>query len=449
MKKTIFISHASPEDNDFARWLSLQLIGLGYNVWCDVIKLRGGEDWWISIENEIRNNTIKFLVILSSHSNQKDGVLKELAVASKVKKSDGDAKFIIPLHIDNSLSYDDINIELNRLNSINFKKSWADGLSTLLEQFDEENIPKDRLNYDEVSSIWNTVYLQNKKVVEEKEIYFSNWFPIVELPKILRFHKFKRYIARDFNVNTLPFPVAVYGQYIATFGWFDDFISQLPETINYSPSDSINIPTDEIFSDNYTIQSIQQNDAKRIVIQLLNKGFEKSIKSKPVKCYEMSNSNSYWVAKDVLEKDKYNRVLLVGKQKDKHWHFGISATSKMFPEKCFVVSSHIWFTSNGVDLIESDSKQHAARRKQGKNWWNNDWRNKLIAFMQFLSEEDGNFHVKLGSQEIAKVSVEPIMFESPVKYTDPNTENLPDEVQGYDEFEENEELIPESHEQTN
>ena len=118
MKKTIFISHASPEDNDFARWLSLQLIGLGYNVWCDVIKLRGGEDWWISIENEIRNNTIKFLVILSSHSNQKDGVLKELAVASKVKKSDGDAKFIIPLHIDNSLSYDDINIELNRLNSI-------------------------------------------------------------------------------------------------------------------------------------------------------------------------------------------------------------------------------------------------------------------------------------------------------------------------------------------
>jgi len=36
-KNTLFISHATPDDNEFARWLSLQLIGLGYSVWCDEV----------------------------------------------------------------------------------------------------------------------------------------------------------------------------------------------------------------------------------------------------------------------------------------------------------------------------------------------------------------------------------------------------------------------------
>ena len=39
MRQIIFISHAAPEDNEFTRWLSLQLIGLGYTVWSDVLKL--------------------------------------------------------------------------------------------------------------------------------------------------------------------------------------------------------------------------------------------------------------------------------------------------------------------------------------------------------------------------------------------------------------------------
>lgn len=70
MRDIIFISHAAPEDNDFTRWLSLQLIGLGYKVWSDVLKLKGAEDWWPVIEKEIRENTIKFVVVLSKASNE-------------------------------------------------------------------------------------------------------------------------------------------------------------------------------------------------------------------------------------------------------------------------------------------------------------------------------------------------------------------------------------------
>jgi hypothetical protein len=46
MRKTIFISHATPDDNDFTKWLALKLIGLGYDIWCDILFLDKGVDFW-------------------------------------------------------------------------------------------------------------------------------------------------------------------------------------------------------------------------------------------------------------------------------------------------------------------------------------------------------------------------------------------------------------------
>ncbi|MFM7857602.1 MAG: TIR domain-containing protein [Flammeovirgaceae bacterium] len=57
MRTKVFISHATPDDNDFTRWLSLKLIGLGYEVWCDIFFLDKGVDFWSNIEKEIRENT--------------------------------------------------------------------------------------------------------------------------------------------------------------------------------------------------------------------------------------------------------------------------------------------------------------------------------------------------------------------------------------------------------
>lgn len=441
IRKTIFISHAAPEDNDFTRWLSLQLISLGYTVWSDVIKLKGGEDWWKFIEQEIREKTIKFLLVLSSASNHKDGVLKELAVAQKVKKLLADDQFIVPLHIDKNLSYDDINIELNRLNSINFKLSWATGLSNLIELFEEHQVPKDSQNFQDVKELWNTVVLHSKRVAHRSEIYASNWFPFVELPQKLRFHKFKYAIPKGYNVNRLPYPAVFYKDYLVTFAWCYDFMEELPGTVTYNSSDSEEVLAEDILSGNYDNHFIHNRDAKNIIVRLLNNAFDQSIAGKPVSSYQMSNKNSFWIKKGILEKDKFNKVQLIGKQKEKMWHFGISGNAKMFPERCFVINSHIWFTSDGENLIPEAGKQHAARRKQGKNWWNNDWRNKTHAFMQFLSEEDKTIWLHLGSQELAKISVDPILFESPVTYADPNKENLPDEDYGNESDDDENEII--------
>ena len=110
----VFVSHANPEDNDFSRWLSLQLANLGYPIWCDLTRLLGGEDFWADIERAIRHGTSKFLYVLSRTSNQKTGPLQELAVALSVARTKSLENFVIPLRIDD-VEFQDINIQLNRL----------------------------------------------------------------------------------------------------------------------------------------------------------------------------------------------------------------------------------------------------------------------------------------------------------------------------------------------
>ena len=41
MRNKEFISHSNPENNDQARWLGLQLMTLGFEVWSDFYNLRG------------------------------------------------------------------------------------------------------------------------------------------------------------------------------------------------------------------------------------------------------------------------------------------------------------------------------------------------------------------------------------------------------------------------
>jgi hypothetical protein len=110
-RNMIFLSHATPEDNEFARWLALQLANEGYAVWCDLTKLLGGEDFWKDIQEAIRTRSIRFLFVLSRTSNTKEGTLQELACAKAVAAALKPAvrDFIIDLKVDD-LPYPEVDI---------------------------------------------------------------------------------------------------------------------------------------------------------------------------------------------------------------------------------------------------------------------------------------------------------------------------------------------------
>lgn len=172
-KDVVFISHANPEDNEFTRWLSLRLASMGYHVWSDVTRLLGGEDFWRDIERAIRQNTVKFLYVLSNTSNQREGSLLELKVAHDVRKKETLDDFVIPLHID-GLPFNEINIQLANLISVDFSRSWADGLKQLVAKLEKDAVPKDpRFNFDAVRKWWEAEFSVNEGTIDAEEVHHS------------------------------------------------------------------------------------------------------------------------------------------------------------------------------------------------------------------------------------------------------------------------------------
>ena len=94
-----------------------------------------------------------------------------------------------------------------------------------------------------------------------------------------------------------------------------------------------------------------------------------------------------------------------------------------------MISSHIYFTQDGINPIESKGVQHSARRRQGKNWWNDDWRNKLLAFVKYLSDDENSFYLEAGSEEKIHISNEPLQFIGQYSYNIPEKNTLEDEAE--------------------
>jgi hypothetical protein len=95
----LFISHATPEDNAFTIWLGAKLSAAGYEVWADVLRLTGGDDWQRKLEDALRNRACKVLLVANQKSVEKQGVRNEIQIASDVARKIGDVRFIIPLKL--------------------------------------------------------------------------------------------------------------------------------------------------------------------------------------------------------------------------------------------------------------------------------------------------------------------------------------------------------------
>lgn len=429
MRNKIFISHATPNDNNFTKWLALKLITLGYNVWCDVFFLEKGVDFWKTIESEIRDNTIQFFVVMSVISNRREGVLKEITVAQKTQIALNDASFVVPLMIDNGLSYDDINIEVVRLNAIDFKKSWAIGLQDVINFLEDKCISPNKMNAEKANSLYEQIFLQNLVPIEKKEVYTSNWFPIIKFPAELRFHFYDSLRLKNYDLNQLTFPAIPYKNYVCTFAYECDLMHHSPKREAYRPQKTIKISTKDILEEGYEDDFISNYDARRAIVRLCNLAINRFLVEKNLEPYKMSRKIGYWFKKGILDKDKHNKVLLVGKQKDKHWHYGLSSYTKLYPFPVLVFNSHIYFTTDGETLIDKAAIQHSARRKQGKGWYNDDWKNKMQAFVLYLSGNEDVFYFDVGSKEKIIISARPKEFLSNKSYVIPEKELLDEEVE--------------------
>jgi hypothetical protein len=139
-RTTVFLTHAAPDDNEFALWLSSKLAIAGYRVWIDRRRLRGGADAWDEIDSVLRNEAIKQIVVFTDNTG-KPGVKKELAIGDAMRRKLSDPRFIIPIRNDDT-AYADAPPEFLRAHIINGHPNWHDCLKELFEALEAAGVPK-------------------------------------------------------------------------------------------------------------------------------------------------------------------------------------------------------------------------------------------------------------------------------------------------------------------
>ena len=136
----LFISHATPEDNAFVLWLGTRLSMAGYEVWADVLRLRGGHDWQQRLEDALRNKTVKTLLVGTAKGVQKRGVRNEIQIATDTARKIGDENFVIPLRLEPF----DAPFLIVHAQYIDFRHGWGAGLAELRETLETEyRVPKE------------------------------------------------------------------------------------------------------------------------------------------------------------------------------------------------------------------------------------------------------------------------------------------------------------------
>lgn len=431
MRDMVFVSHANPEDNEFARWLALRLAGEGFPVWCDITQFLGGEDFWRDAEEAIRSRTVKFLYVLSRTSNHKPGPLKELAVAQKVQKVQPElADFVIPLAIDD-LPPGEYNIELTRLIAVPFREGWHAGLIQLLEKLERNGVSRSpAFGPRAVASWWRERANTQHTILKKPEKVTTNLYEL--RPAELHFHKLGLEL-RDAPVEepSIPYPFERFDDYLISFAPASDIAGRLGTGLRIISTDTYRIGDPSA----RRRHSWSYRDERATLTKLLNRAWQNMLIARELPTYQFSSgAPALYFKTGMLEKNTISfrrpdgstssrqmigyRTMRRGTEKQwiRHWHFAVGARPTTSPAWGFVMRPHVLFSNDGATIWDSVDRLQRARRTQCKNWWNNDWRDLNYAAIQFLAQGKETITLPVGARIALDVSAKPVQYLSPVSY---------------------------------
>ena len=431
IREHIFISYAI-EDSDLAEWLTLKLTGEGYKVWCDKIKLLGGESYPKDIDYAIKNQTFRFLALLSHNSINKDNPLKERTMALNLGKQRKE-EFIIPINVDGLKA-----IELDWMHSdityIPFHESWAAGLKQLLKKLESIDTPKTLPNGKEIIS---STLLMTDDLKNEKEAIWSNSLSINQLPKYIKKFKIVDYV--DKNSREIMF---------RTWAFYKKDNSEV-FSFQTPPSFAVKIELIEQFEWAKCVQiegiltsNIVSNLLKRSLdVKMYEKGLHRAKKEKNGKILP----GKFFFPFKMIEDDKIKFKNYKGRQTNllvcgtrgvtkidgtkEYYNYHIVPNFNITqPNEGFSIFLKIELYLTKADGSPLQKRSYQARRKKiAKDWWNHQWLMRLMGVISFLSNNSPNIIIGTKDDEQVIINSQLIKFESPISLLE-EKEDEPTEV---------------------
>lgn len=442
-RSIIFLSHATPNDNPFASWLSTQLTLSGYEVWTDFERLGGGELFWDTIEEIIRNRAAKVIVAASGLAQTRPGVLDEIALALSVERNLGLSNFVIPLRIDET-SFLDFRANLQRRNILDFHGNWAAGLAQLLKVLEGDRVPSDVKGI--ASNVGKIIHdrLQSKLGLTDRADPVSvNWLQVRRWPSAV-------------YASSLPVPSNQIGDYTKTlqlpYVQFGDLLLSFASTAALSAtlagvnaSSSGAVATSEFLKGRWSqTPTLKSHIAQRMISNLVRQAWARTARQRNLSAFALASGANCWFLKNgQLEGNKAPFIDREGKRRTKSlvgfsqkrsvfWHFAAELRPLPNHPETLVIKPHVIFSEDGITPLDSAARMHALRRGFCKSWWNDRWCDLIAAFLFFLSEGSDEIGLDAGG---GGIGLSPTMsdFECPVSPLDGANSILTEESTGGDE----------------
>ncbi len=430
-RDVIFISKATPGDDEFVLWLAPRLEAAGYKVFADIVTLEPGDRWRKQITETLQTRAAKMLLCCQDSTLAKSGVQEEIGIAEDLSKELKDPKFIIPLKLK---KYKKV-FGIGGLQYIDCEAGWATGLRDLLETLKKQKVPRDP--NVAINPNWENYRKRLSISIEQApEVLTSNWLRIAEAPDTIRYFQPTGAVnlqAMLIACKEYEYPAEPHLRGFFSFAGLDE-INRAFEHVGRFDLHA-ETPLSKFIDEGSQASKIRRQEASNMVLSMFRQAWERFCRNRNLYQYAWSSHLGFHVTDNHIAIGKKvpwgrqgeNRSsMLRNVAGGKLWQYGVTVIPSFWPFPHFRIKSRVLFAElDGTEagsVIKDSDQQHRLRRRICKGWRNKQWHGRLMAFLELLSQDSPYIRLPLSDSESLKLDASPILVTSPV------TTILPDEL---------------------
>lgn len=429
-RTVLFISKATPGDDEFALWLAPRLEAAGYEVFADILSLTGGTRWRKEITSTLQDRAIKMLLCCSDETLERDNVQEEIGIGLDLSKQLSDPKFIIPLRLK---PYKKV-LGIGELQYVDFVRGWAEGLSNLLDTLQRLKIKGDPAKA-KINPNWEAFRRRGAiPLLDQPEPLISNWVRVSECPDTIRYFEPSGAVdhgAMAATCRDLAFPAIPRDRGFFAFATVDEVNAALINTGRFVEKHEFSLTG--FLAYGAPELNLKGKDASNIVNAMYRKAWQNYCRARGLFEYLYSKDSGFHVGPQLA---KLGQRVPWGRQGDRRssmlrntakghvWQFGVSGIPAFWPFHHFKLKSRVLFAPPTADDVgapyDKTLKQHRLRRSVCKGWRNKQWHGRIRAFLELLAGESAFIELQLGPAASLLLDASPLLFTSPVSTPLPN-----------------------------
>jgi len=419
----IFISKATPGDDQFVLWLAPRLEAAGFKVFADIFDLDAGDEWRGKLTTALQTRAIKMLLCCSDETLSRRGVREEIAIAEDLTKQLQDANFIIPLKLRKFHKL----FGIGGLQYVDFEGGWSRGLANLLKSLDRQHVPK--VSGGAIQPEWYAHLRRHAVEIEQTpEVLTSNWLRIIGMPDTLR-HLVPRNRVNEALLRKLgascEFPMVEFSDGFLTFASPLDMEEHFEQIGPFSTQREFAVL--EFIVSGSSDAGIEEREAKAMMVNILRQGWEKHCAREGLFAHTFSSGLSFHVGEDKLRlkqrvswgrQGERRNSMLRGVARKKIWEYGVSVIPSLFPYPHMRLKGRVLFSELGERnkpiVIPDKRTQFRIRRSVCSGWRNKAWHGRVMAFMELLAGDSPYVDLAVGSGGSITIDAMPVQFTAPV-----------------------------------